>query len=106
MANAGMNEVAEILNQSKTGIKNFNSDKMYIFNRIPGKWLQRKTRKHRHIHRQSEKPKGDQQGRNPGQVHPFRQCKVQGGQGTEKEYRATNETGESPSIPSIQDLVQ
>ena len=35
MANAGMNEVAEILNQSKTGIKNFNSDKMYIFNRIP-----------------------------------------------------------------------
>ena len=35
MANAGMNEVAEILNQSKTGVKNFSSDKLYIFNRVP-----------------------------------------------------------------------
>jgi len=35
MANAGIDEIQKFLSQSKSGVKNFDSDKLFFANRIP-----------------------------------------------------------------------
>lgn len=35
MANAGINEIEELINSAKAGALNFESDFLYIFNKIP-----------------------------------------------------------------------